>query len=340
MKRLFLRLLAAVLLAVFVLATVGWLTFRASLPTLDGAMSLGGLRASASIERDAAGVATITANNRADLAFATGFAHSQDRFFQMDMIRRQAAGELAEVIGEAAIGFDRRFRLHRFRSRARAAVTTQSDNDSAVLRSYADGVNAGLASLDAKPFEYFVLGVDPEPWQPEDTVLVAYAMFVQLNDSRATRDVQRGLAKRILPSAVYAWMYPQGTSWDAPLMGVARAAVAMPAPDTYSVRHVGDNSPPAAEQSRPPLDGSNNWAVHGALTSTGRALVSNDMHLMLRTPNVYYRARLVVNGDVRLDVTGVTLPGSPFVVAGSNGKVAWGFTNSYGDWSDAVIGVV
>lgn len=337
MKRLFLRLFAAVLLAVFVLATVGWLTFRASLPTLDGSMSVGGLRASASIERDAAGVATITASNRADLAFATGFAHSQDRFFQMDMMRRQAAGELAEVIGEAAISSDRRLRLHRFRNRARTAVTTQSDNDSAVLRSYADGVNAGLASLGAKPFEYFVLGVDPEPWQPEDTVLVAYAMFVQLNDSRATRDVQRGLAKRILPSAVYAWMYPQGTSWDAPLMGVARTAMAMPAPGTYSIRHVGDNSPPAAERSRPPLDGSNNWAVRGALTSTGRALVSNDMHLMLRTPNVYYRARLVVNGAVRRDVTGVTLPGSPFVVAGSNGKVAWGFTNSYGDWADAVI---
>ncbi|MCH7821322.1 MAG: penicillin acylase family protein [Proteobacteria bacterium] len=337
MKRSFFRLLAGVVLVTIMLAVVIWLTVRASLPMLDGTISLAGLEASASIERDAAGIATITASSRADLAFATGFAHSQDRFFQMDMIRRQAAGELAEVIGEAALDLDRRFRLHRFRSRARATIATQSDNDSAVLGSYADGVNAGLASLGAKPFEYFVLGVDPESWQPEDTVLVAYAMFVQLNDSRATRDVQRGFAKRILPAEVYAWMYPQGTSWDAPLMGVARASVAFPAAETYSIRHIRDTSPPAIEHATPPLDGSNNWAVHGALTSTGRALVSNDMHLMLRTPNIYYRARLVVNNDVRRDVTGVTLPGSPFVVAGSNGKVAWGFTNSYGDWSDAVI---
>ena len=95
--------------------------------------------------------------------------------------------------------------------------------------------------------------------------------------------------------------------------------------------------PPAEEKGRPPFNGSNNWAVSGALTATGRALVSNDMHLGLAAPNIYYQARLRQTAGELRDVTGVTLPGSPFVVAGSNGRVAWGYTNSYGDWTDAVI---
>ena len=96
-------------------------------------------------------------------------------------------------------------------------------------------------------------------------------------------------------------------------------------------------APPAAEVGKPMLNGSNNWAVGGDLTATGRAIVSNDMHLGLSAPNIYYQARLRIEGDVARDVTGVTLPGAPFVVAGSNTKIAWGYTNSYGDWSDAVV---
>jgi penicillin amidase len=98
-----------------------------------------------------------------------------------------------------------------------------------------------------------------------------------------------------------------------------------------------DSAPPANETGRYPLRGSNNWAVSGALTADGRAIVSNDMHLGLRTPNIFYQARLVVDGEEGYEVTGVTLPGTPFVIAGSNTRVAWGYTNSYGDWTDAVV---
>ncbi|NIA27483.1 MAG: penicillin acylase family protein [Desulfobulbaceae bacterium] len=337
MKRWFFRLLSGVGFAVIVLFVLAWLMLRASLPELDGELTVDGLSATATIERDAAGMPTITASNRADLAFATGFAHGQDRFFQIDLIRRQAAGELSEIVGATALAVDKRFRFHRFRSRAKNAVSTLSASESAILESYAKGVNAGLASLDAKPFEYFVLGVDPQAWQPEDSILVLYTMFAMLNDSRAIKDVQRGLAHRILPPEAYAWLYPQGTPWDAPLMGEPRTPVPVPSSDDYSIRDVTTDTPPANEVGKPNLNGSNNWAVGGTLTSTGRAIVSNDMHLGLSTPNIYYRARLVVNSGERRDVTGVTLPGAPFVVAGSNGQVAWGFTNSYGDWSDAVL---
>ena len=118
-------------------------------------------------------------------------------------------------------------------------------------------------------------------------------------------------------------------------MGDARSALPIPDADVYSIRHVPDTAPPANEQGRYPLRGSNNWAVSGALTTNGRALVSNDMHLGHNVPNIWYQARLRVAGT--LDVAGVTLPGAPFVISGSNSQVAWGYTNSYGDWTDAVL---
>tara|TARA_R110002096_G_scaffold116164_3_gene251788 strand:- start:44955 stop:47327 length:2373 start_codon:yes stop_codon:yes gene_type:complete len=337
MKKIIWRLLGGITILLVAVVVIAWLALRASLPPLDGEIAAVNLADTATIKRDAAGIPVITASNRTDLAFATGFAHGQDRFFQMDMIRRQAAGELSEIVGTATIDLDRRNRFHRFRSRAKAVLQAATDSDRELLRRYADGVNAGLESLNARPFEYFVLGAEPADWQAEDSILAVYAMFMQLNDSRAVKETQRGLAHSILPLELYNWMYPQGTPWDAPLMGAARDVAAIPATDVYSLRAVADVAPAANEQGQPPLPGSNNWAVSGALTADGRAIVSNDMHLGLNTPNIYYRARLVVDGEPALDVSGVTLPGAPFVIAGSNTRVAWGYTNSQGDYTDAVV---
>jgi penicillin amidase len=337
MKRWITRLLAGTFFLALAGVILAWATLHGSLPPLDGTIEAPGITARATIERDAAGIATITARTRSDLAFATGFAHGQDRYFQMDLIRRQGAGELAALVGPAAVEADRRYRFHRFRARARDQVARLSPTEREILERYAAGVNAGLASLSTKPFEYLLLKSEPEPWRPEDTVLVTYTMFLMLNDPRGTRDVRRGLVQRLVPADVYAWLYPQGTPWDAPLMGEPRARAPLPPPETYSVREYRDEAPPAGEVGKQPLHGSNNWAVAGELTATGRAIVSNDMHLGLAAPNIYYRARLVVPGDGGREVTGVTLPGAPFVIAGSNTRVAWGYTNSYGDWTDAVV---
>ncbi len=337
MKRLLRRLLGGALLAALILTCVVWLGLRASLPEIDGDAVVAGIDAAVTIERDADGIPVITAASRADLAFATGYAHGQDRFFQMDLIRRRAAGELSALVGEAALGIDKGYRFHRFRARAQRMYAGAAGTERALIDAYTAGVNAGLASLGARPFEYVLLGSEPQAWRPEDSLLVVYAMYVVLNDARATRDVRRGLARRVLPPEVYAWLYPQGTSWDAPLMGAARESVPVPSADVYSVRHVADTAPPAQEHGRYPLRGSNNWAVAGSLTTNGRALVSNDMHLGHSAPNIWYQARLRVQGAEPIDVTGVGLPGTPFIVSGSNTRVAWGYTNSYGDWTDAVI---
>ena len=331
------RIVGVSVVLVALLATAGWLTLRASLPDLDGNVTVTGIDAVALIERDASGIPLITASNRRDLAFATGFAHGQDRFFQMDLIRRQAAGELSELVGAVAIATDKRYRFHRFRARARVVYEAATATERALIDAYSAGVNAGLASLDARPFEYLVLGTEPRPWDPLDSLLAVYSMYVQLNDSRATKEVRRGLAHRVLPAEVYAWLYPQGTSWDAPIMGGARTTGPIPSAAVYSIRDVRDDAPAANEVGRYPLRGSNNWAVAGSLTANGRALVANDMHLGHSAPNIWYQARLRVTGPEGVDVAGVTLPGSPFVISGSNTQVAWGYTNSYGDWTDAVL---
>ena len=331
------RLLGLAFALALVVAVVVLLLARASLPELDGSVVVAGLDAPATLERDEQGVPVITASSRADLAFATGFAHGQDRFFQMDLIRRQAAGELSELFGAAAIDADRRYRFHRFRTRAREALAAMSVADRQLLDRYAAGVNAGLDSLGARPFEYLVIQQEPRPWAAEDTALVVQAMYLQLNDERARRDVQRGLAYRVLDPEVYAWLYPAGTRWDAPLAGGAIEVPPVPPAEQYSIREYNIETVAGTERESSLLPGSNNWAVSGKLTATGRAMVANDMHLGLSVPNIYYRARLVQTGPQARDLTGVTLPGTPFVVAGSNTHVAWGYTNSYGDWSDAVI---
>lgn len=336
-KRLWLARLAGAALALSALAAlVVWLILRASLPTLDGVHAVAGLSAGTVIERDDHGIPTIRAANRGDLAFATGFAHAQDRYFQMDLIRRRAAGELSALIGPATLEADKAKRLHRFRSRAEEAVRSLTKADRALLDAYAAGANAGLESLGARPFEYWLFRAEPEPWRAEDSILVLFAMFLTLNDDDASRDVRRSFAHRVFPDSVYGWLYPDGSPWDAPLMGLAREAPPVPGAADLSLEGVRVRLRRAAEEGDPPLPGSNNWAVGGTLTATGQALVANDMHLGIDVPNIYYQAHLLTT-DAVVDIAGVTLPGAPFVVAGSNRHMAWGYTNSYGDWTDAVL---
>ncbi|MEM7433106.1 MAG: penicillin acylase family protein [Pseudomonadota bacterium] len=335
LKKWFVRLALAVGGIVIVGVLAAWLLLRASLPDLDGEVLVAGIGAASVIERDANGVVTVIADSRNDLAYALGYAHGQDRFFQMDLIRRDSAGELAALFGGVVVDADKRHRLHRFRARAQRALQLMPATHIEILEHYAAGVNQGLADLGTKPFEYFFLGVDPESWLPEDSALAMYTMYLQLNDDRASGETRRALVANVLPREVYEWMYPVGTHWDAPIQGEAHVPAAIPSADVYSIRDREFTIASAHEVGQPPVLGSNNWAVSGAMTESGRALVSNDMHLGLGVPNIYYRARLRTTDDV-IDISGVTLPGGPFIVAGSNGHMAWGYTNSQGDWTDAV----
>ncbi|HEY1492334.1 MAG TPA: penicillin acylase family protein, partial [Steroidobacteraceae bacterium] len=264
--------------------------------------------------------------------------------FEMDLSRRLAAGELSELFGTVALRQDRRARLFRFRNVARAVLAQASPEQRTVMDAYARGVNAGLAALASRPWEYWLLGQRPARWSTEDGVLVVYAMWWDLQASGLRRGILRREVDERLGGPVCAdgwkcamrFLYPLGTQWDAPAglgPGNAPGEVAIPGPEIINVRAAAVQSTPTRPVSVPVV-GSNNWAVGGMLTTTGAAIVANDMHLSQRVPTIWYHARLKLSGAESLDLNGVTLPGAPLLVAGSNGYIAWGFTNSYGAWLD------
>ena len=345
------RLLAGVL-SLLALGAAGagvWFYFqlRASLPQLDGIEVVRGLTAPVTIERDALGVPTIRGDTRTDAARALGFIHAQDRFFQMDLLRRHAAGELAELFGRAALEHDRTVRVYQFRALARAVFAGLAPSERALLEAYAGGVNAGLRALRARPFEYIVLGADPRPWKPEDSVLVIYAMTLDLQDAGR---YERSLAalRDAYGADALKFFAPTATPDDAALDGSTAPLPPVPPAKVIDLRLSTVRRFPARPAPGGDLvsAGSNAFALSGAHTAGGAALLASDMHLALRVPNIWYRASLVWPGDPapasgsRLStyhiVTGVTLPGTPIVVAGSNGRIAWGFTNAYADTSDLV----
>ena len=343
------KIISRVLLGLIALLLVGvavaYLAVRGSLPVIDGERSVAGLEGETVVERDAVGAVTITGHSRDDVAYATGFVHAQDRFFQMDLSRRMSGGRLSELVGDAAMDMDARQRIHRFHDVAERVYVQLAPAEKTLLDAYARGVNAGLESLRVRPFEYLLLRQRPEPWRPQDCLLVVYAMYLQLNDAEASADRQRGLLAAALPPDVFRFVYSMAPVWEAPIDGVVMAAAPMPAPESLDLRQLQGEFGKLAALRSPATGrensavGSNNWAVDGAHTRTGAALLANDMHLGLAVPNTWYRVRLLVARESpadRRDLMGLTLPGAPIMVVGSNGHIAWGFTNSYGDWTDLV----
>ncbi|HJY39570.1 MAG TPA: penicillin acylase family protein, partial [Steroidobacteraceae bacterium] len=323
----------------------GYFTLRASLPQLDGDIAVSELQAPATIARDALGTPTIRAASRRDLAFATGYAHGQDRFFQMDLMRRVAAGELAELLGRQVLTMDERFRIHGFRRIAAAIVNDSTAVDRELLDAYAGGVNLALKNAGARPWEYTLLRTDPAPWRVEDSVLIAFSMYLNLNDSSGEAEIARSRLREVVPPPLFDFLNPLGTEWDAPIVGGKWQVGPIPGAETFDLRggvarSAALNTPPSfGMPDDGPFVGSNSWAVAGTHAQGNAALLANDMHLSLRLPHIWYRARLIVGSgsEAPRDLVGVTLPGLPMLIAGSNGHIAWGYTNSYGDWSDIVI---
>lgn len=326
----------------------GWLLLRGSLAKLDGSVVADGLSAQVTVERDALGVPTVRGQSRLDVAYTTGYLHAQDRFFQMDLLRRVAAGELAELFGAKALGIDRQRRLHRFRARARDILSHSPPEDRALLSRYVRGVNDGLSALLTRPFEYGLLRIVPSPWQEEDCLLVVWAMYFDLQGNLQGRELARGHLRQHSTKEQLAFLLPTVSKWDAPLDApldfplnsptTTETPVAIP---SVAPAWFGAHGPGQLTYLRDTLRtsvGSNNWAVSGMRSEHGGALVANDMHLGIRLPHIWYRLLLIYTGDdgQPRKIGGVSLPGAPAVVVGSTGKVAWGFTNSYGDYLDLI----
>lgn len=303
MGRLALWALGLVLLAVSALGTL----LMATLPKLDGAISMRGPSAGIEIQRDEMGIVTIRAGSDADAAFALGYAHAQDRMFQMELTRRLGAGRLSEVIGAPTVETDRFMRRLGLYRAAEANLAHLPEDVRQLLQAYADGVNAYLARRDSLPApEFLLLGYRPQPWTAADSLVWGRLMAWQLSGNWRDERLRQALADR-LPAQVMQALWPVSQNHaflDDPHWTLLGAGA------------------------------SNNWVLAGSRSVTGKPLLANDPHLALDMPAAWYLARLETPAG---RLVGATAPGVPLIVIGDNGHVAWGFTTTQADTQDLFV---
>src|SRR4051812_33532028 len=294
----------AALAALMILAAVGgyfWL--RTSLPQVGGSISVAGLSAPVEIARDDRGVPTINAKSLNDAYFALGFAHAQDRLFQMELMRRVGAGRLAEAIGEAGGSTDKLMRTLGLYRMAEAEAVAASPPLKAALDAYAAGVNAFLKQRHgALPLEFQLLRITPEVWRPADSLVWGRIMALQLSANWREENLNLAL-KKTLPPDLFQLLLPE-----------IKSLAGLPTP-WFGRLNVA----------------SNNWVIAPQKSKTGAALLANDPHLSLGAPAVWYLVHIVTPDR---QWVGGTSPGMPMIVIGASDRVAWGLTTTSGDTED------
>jgi penicillin amidase len=325
-------LLLIVVLAALPALAGGYFWYRAaSQPQIAGTLKAGGAGAPLDIVRDAEGVPHIYAASPHDAYFGLGFAHAQDRLWQMELNRRVAAGRTAEILGAGALDTDRFLRSLGVRRNAEAILANVSPDTRDALEAYAQGVNSYLAQRkNPLPPEFLISGAPPpEPWQPADSIAWQTMIAWDLGANWSQELLRMRLSQRLTLDQINQFLPPYPgdavlqtqdyTKLYRELSGTTErlAAVAKAAPPSY-------------------VDGmgSNNWVLSGSLTTTGKPLLANDPHLGLAAPGLWYFAHMSAPG---LNVIGVTLPGIPGVVLGRTDRIAWGFTNTAPDVQDLYI---
>jgi penicillin amidase len=347
-----LRVVAFVLSLILltVLGLCGWFysLARSALPQLDGRLRVLGLTAPVKVIRDGHGSPVIDAANLNDLFFAQGYVTAQERWFQMDGMRRFAAGELSEVFGSDYLEHDRQQRILGLKVVAQKTVEALPTEDRSRFEAYARGVNAYLeAHRDRLPLEFRMLRYSPRPWTPEDSTLIGVQMVEDLSSSPRHALMREKILAKLGPELT-ADLYVNSSWHDRPPTvsrptldqeikgedqnddededddsGADSSVTGLtPRPDVPALPSL----PEMFWDERALVLGSNNWVVSGAHTVSGKPLLSNDMHLHNQMPNLWYEAHLrCASGN--FDVAGVTLPGYPYVIVGHNQRIAWGFTN-------------
>src|SRR5438552_13288032 len=320
-----LRMLGGVLLLMLVVAGGGYFYLLSSLPQLDGRIVARGLTGEVRIARDADGVPPSAAGSDEDAAFGLGFAHAQDRLFQMELQRRYGAGRLAEIFGLQALATDRQMRVLGLYRAAEAELATLSPAVRRGLDAYAAGVNAFLATRrGALPPEFLLLGFRPDPWRPPDSLVWGKLMDLELAGNYRGELLRARLARTVLPDDL-AVLYPEYPE-QAPttLAELATIYRRLPLDRLYATL------PPLVG----PIYASNNWVVDGAHTESGKPVLANDPHLGFAAPGFWYLARLKTPQG---EIAGGTVAGVPVVVVGHNERIAWGFTTTGGDVEDLFI---
>jgi penicillin amidase len=311
----------SVLLAVALVAATAFLL--SPLPSRRGRVVIPGLKAPVDARFDRRGVPHVRSVLENDAWRVLGFLHAADRLFQMELRRRAAYGRLAETFGQAAIAMDREARIAGYAALARRDWESLGDKERSALEAYAEGVNAALAE-HSFPLELRGLRLSPEPWTPIDSL--AFARLMQ-DDLSVAQSVERG-----------AWDDARARGLDAAvsLLDASEPGTSQVAPETAELlAGLGRSSAAHAAAAETQAAGSNAWAISGKRTASGKPLLAGDPHLAAERPGVWYAAHLTSADG--LDVAGLTLAGSPGIVIGHNGRVAWSITMHQADDSDFFI---
>jgi penicillin G amidase len=343
------------LLVVLPLVGVIWLrsVTGATLPELDGDLHLAGLSAPVTVRRDEHGVPHIDAATQEDLFMAQGYVTAQDRLWQMDGFRRNANGELAEVMGPSLVRHDVAQRVLQFRRTAQRLYAALPAADRTRMDAYARGVNLYIDQhRNSLPPEFRLLHYKPKPWSGADSLSIGTMMIETLDSRWDVKLAHERVAAKLQNPRFEADLYPTGSWRDHPPTG-EKVDLSQPRPMHRTRKDDDDDDDDRTQTMLMPHEdlqalratlgvatcadcapGSNNWVIAGQHTTSGRPLLSNDMHLSLTVPNIWYMADLRAPG---YHSAGVTLVGMPFVIAGHNEHVAWGFTALYGDVQDLYV---
>jgi penicillin amidase len=321
-------------------------------PVTVPSIQLKGLRDRVTIIRDERGIPYIEAKNDADLYFAQGYATASDRLWQMDLFRRNARGELAEILGagpnNAVLEQDKLHRIIGFAHEADAEAAQATPQSRALLEAYANGVNAYIAALDAKslPPEFQILQYKPRPWTVSDSLIVVKIFFEALSNTWRLDLMREALS--VMPAEKRAALTPEISPLDVLVVGKDGKPAKLPAANLknatsfsretlLALARNGEMSAAALARIGFYAEGlaaSNNWVVNGKHTISGKPLLANDPHLAATAPSIWHMVHLSTP-DIR--VAGVTAPGLPGVIIGHNGHIAWGFTNVGPDVQDVYL---
>jgi penicillin amidase len=313
--------LGALLALIVVIGAGGYLWLRTSLPQTAGTVAVPGLGGEVTIVRDRDGVVTIRADSEADAFHALGFAHAQDRLFQMEMMRRIGAGRLAEIAGADGLDVDKLMRILGLNRLAEAEAAALPSDMRATVDAYAAGVNAFLETRSgALPPEFQLMGMSPEPWRPADSIVWGKLMAMQLSGNWS-EELLRYRLSGVLPAAQLNELWPAPPNDD---LGVPQAKK----PDDRA--ELSPRLPdPLGERGA-----SNSFVVAGSRSASGKPLLANDPHLGLQNPIQWYLVRIETPG---LRLVGATAPGVPMLIIGHNGHVAWSFTTTHSDTQDLFL---
>ncbi|WP_298835955.1 penicillin acylase family protein [uncultured Roseobacter sp.] len=327
---------AMIALVVLGICLVYYLASR-SLPDYDAVIEVPYLNAPVEIVRDNANVPHIFGQSDEDVFYALGFAHAQDRLWQMTMMRRTAQGRLSEVFGTATVNIDKLLRRLDLYTLATASVDAQDERTMRILRAYATGVNVRLDQVNAEALgrgapEMFLFNSPVAPWRPADSLAIIKLMGLQLSGHLDAEVLRARMSLAVPDPDRLADILP-----DAPGTGVVAlpeyAALFPDAPRfAQSVPH--DDHPLSPFKRRMMAGASNAWAADPSRSAAGGTLLANDPHLGFTAPAIWYLARLELESG---GVIGGTIPGMPVVLTGRSADLGWGLTSAGMDDQDLYI---